>query len=104
MSENKHVFRPVRGTEEAIKANEAIEGYVYFTTDTKKIYQGLNGTFVPMGGNSGIYYATKTLSEEEQEADTVDFLGSDIEGENLPQEDDLILNAQDAFYRVSSVN
>ena len=104
MSENKHAFRPVRGTEERIKAQEAIEGYVYFTTDTKKIYQGLNGTFVPMGGNSGIYYANRTLSEEEAEADTIDFYGSDIEGENLPQEDDLILNAQDAFYRVSSVN
>ena len=32
------VFRPVKTTEKALKQREAIEGFVYFTTDSKKIY------------------------------------------------------------------
>ena len=97
------VFQPARGLEAAIKGRPALDGYVYFTTDTKKIYMGQNGQHVPMGGNSGIYYANKTLTEDEAEADSVNFSQLDIDSEMTPQEDDLILNESDAFYRVSSV-
>jgi hypothetical protein len=50
-------FRPVKTTEERLKSLVAVNGYIYFTTDTKKIYLGgSDGKFTPMGGNSGIYY------------------------------------------------
>ena len=42
-------FRPVRCTEQQLAGKEAIEGFVYFTTDTKKIYCGTNGEYLPMG-------------------------------------------------------
>ena len=100
-------FRPVQGTETKIKSLTATNGYVYFATDTKKIYCGKDGNFIPMGGNSGIYYGTRQLSEDEKYGDEVlfIFLTEQIEGEQIPVPDDLILNLPDGgFYRVLDIN
>lgn len=122
MSENAYisynvtnnVFRPVRCTEERLfnskDANpiSPIDGYVYFTTDTKKIYLGTNGSFLPMGGNSGIYYGQRFPEEGETDSENIDFkfiLDTEIEGNEIPNVDDLILNIPDGcFYRVGTVN
>lgn len=79
-------FRPVQGTEERIRSfnsGQAINGYVYFATDTKKIYCGKNNEFIPMGGNSGIYYANRPMSEDERydEVGIFQFNISYIEGD-----------------------
>lgn len=100
-------FRPVQGTETKIKSLTATNGYIYFATDTKKIYCGKDGSFIPMGGNSGIYYGTRQLSEDEKYGDEVlfTFLTEQIEGEQIPVPDDLILNLPDGgFYRVLDIN
>lgn len=57
------VFRPVKTTEAALEERDPVNGFVYFVTDSKKIYLGTNDGYIPMGGNSGIYYGTKTLSD-----------------------------------------
>ena len=44
MAENTSTaFRPVRGKEADILSKGYNEGYVYFATDTKKIYMDSNG-------------------------------------------------------------
>ena len=105
---NKLSFRPVQGTEERIKALNPTDGYVYFATDTKKIYCGKDGDFVPMGGNSGIYYGKKILTDEEKYDETVvQFIFNpekDIEGNQIPVIGDLILNEPDGgFYKVVDI-
>lgn len=103
-------FIPVQGKEEKIKNlhKQAKDGYVYFATDTKKIYCGKNGEFISMGGNSGIYYGNREFSEDETNTDQTSFIfdinQNHIEGDQIPTINDLILNEPDgSFYRVTNV-
>ena len=97
-------FRPVRCTEKAKDKRDPVEGFVYYTTDSKKIYLGSNGKYLPMGGNSGIYYGTREISDEETEVTAITFYPYDLEGDMMPNVDDLILNIPDGcFYRVIGV-
>lgn len=76
--------------------------------DTKKVYIPNGKEFIPMGGNSGIYYGTMTLTDTPNEGQVnFDFTAYDIEGNDgssenasLPNVDDLILNHDGCFYRV----
>lgn len=97
------VFRPVRCTERQLEGHKAVDGFVYFTTDTKKIYCGINNEFTPMGGNSGIYYGDRYFTEDETGTEQTDFTftSSEIQGNQMPQVDDLILNVPTGeFFRV----
>jgi len=61
-------FRVVRGYESDILSKEYHDGFLYFTTDTKKIYlDSDNKSKIPMGGNSGIYYGNMVLEETPDE-------------------------------------
>jgi hypothetical protein len=61
-------FRPYRGKEVDILNKEYNDGYVYFATDTKKIYLDANGqSKLAMGGTSGIYYGNMELAETPDE-------------------------------------
>ena len=98
-------FRPVRCLEAALETMQPIEGHVIFTTDTHKIYAVIDGEFQMMGGSSGVYYGNRSLTEDEKYGDEVffSFTPEDIEGDNMPTVDDLILNIPDGgFYRVLS--
>ena len=98
-------FRPVRCLEAALETMQPIEGHVIFTTDTHKIYAVVDGEFQMMGGSSGIYYGNRSLTEDEKYGDEVffSFTPEQIEGDNMPTVDDLILNIPDGgFYRVLS--
>ena len=105
-------FRVVRGEEIAIMNKPFAEGCVYFATDTKRIYMDayLNGEpqdKLPMGGgNSGIFYAHKGFTDSSD----VSFSLEDIEGDELPNVNDLIVNyktsneMRDGFYKVVTTN
>lgn len=105
--ETSNHFRPVNCKEKDIKSKAAVAGFLYFTQDTHKIYQGLsNGGYQMVGGSSSIFYGTRTLTDDEKYGDQVYFVFSpdDIEGDDMPSEDSLILNAPDGgFYRVVEV-
>lgn len=110
--QDKIPFRPVKGTEATISVMPYQEGYVYFATDTKKIYIDANGqSKVPMGGNSGIYYGKMKLTEEPDSGQTeftfdIYDLEKNQEANSLtiPNIDDLILNIPDGcFYRVTAL-
>lgn len=98
----KYPFRPVRCLEEDLTKIQPVDGFIYFTLDTQKIFYGTNNAFLPMGGNSGLFYAHKTFDDP---ADTM-FLTSDFDNGELPKNiDDLIINIgnnieRNGFYRV----
>lgn len=112
MSTNKECrFYPVQCTEETFKGLAAQEGHVYFVTDKKKLFLGKNNEMIPMCANSGIFYGHKEVeyaNDGNKPDPKVYFYEEDIEGEDMPEIDDLILNIgtdnspDGCFYRVLS--
>lgn len=103
---SENVFRPVKTNEAAMKSREAVDGLLYFSVDSHKIYLGNDNKYVPMGGNSGVFYANRVMSEEDFPEPI--FGIEDIESDQLPLVDDLIINtsssvAYNGFYRVVEV-
>ena len=97
-------FRPYRGLEEKIKSFPQQPGYVYFATDTGRIYLDYEGQRLAMGGNgASLYYA----NDEDVTQDLLDNYFIDVDtileaGPNL-KANDLIINSDGAFYRVIEV-
>ena len=61
-------FRPVNCKEKDIKSKAAVAGFLYFTQDTHKIYQGLpTGEYQMVGGSSSIFYGTRNLTDDEKD-------------------------------------
>ena len=52
----EHVFRPVKCTEDKLSSLETKNGYLYFTTDTKKLFLGNNNEKIQMCESKGFYY------------------------------------------------
>jgi hypothetical protein len=119
----EQIFRPVKCTEEKLnflQTKDKIEnGYLYFTTDTKKLFLGNEHKAVQMCESKGFYYGKKGIDYPTDGTDPikeVDFifsaeeLESEIEGVNLPEVDDLILNIgtdekpDGCFYRVETID
>ena len=114
---DKRRFVPVRGKEQNISARALgfNDGYLYFATDTGRIYLDYideDGTKIARamvgnssgggGGNSGIFYANKTLTAEEKLETSIIFPIDLIEGDDYPQKNDLIVNIPEgSFYRVT---
>ena len=54
-------FRPYRGKDSTIQEIPYSNGYVYFATDTGRIYLDYNGERLAMGGNgASLFYANDT--------------------------------------------
>lgn len=97
-------FQPVRGYYNVINASARVEGKVYFAIDTRKIYYDNGEKLIPMGGNSGIFYANKDASVEITSFSPEEFDNYDASTFVGPSVDDLILNLKDGcFYRVTEV-
>ena len=104
-------FQPIRGREEDLLLLPYRDGALYFAIDSGKMYLDARGKEkIPVGGagNSGIYYANRPVSAADSAVDILTFELDDesgVEGDKLPNVDDLILNTPDGcFYRVVSVN
>lgn len=103
---SNHAFRPVKCYERDIKTMSPEPGYVLFTQDTKKIYSCVNGEYIAMGGSTNILYGHREFSDLETNTDQTIFTFTiqDLESEELPNVDDLILNIEDGgFYRVTEL-
>lgn len=97
-------FQPVRGYYNVINSSARVEGKVYFAIDTRKIYYDNGEKLIPMGGNSGIFYANKDASVEITSFSPEEFDNYDASTFVGPSVDDLILNLKDGcFYRVTEV-
>ena len=106
MIDGKTRFRPVTGTEEQINNAQKNPGYVYFASDTGKIFVDLDNEHrLAMGGSGvAVVYGNATgLEADEQGYYTLDF--DCLEEDVLIKEGDLILNNLDGgFYRVLEVD
>jgi hypothetical protein len=106
-NETTYPFRPVKCTEEDIQNKIApVDNFLYFTTDTKKIFFGQQGKFLPMCASTGFFYGLKDIAYDNSGVTpdpNVDFYLVEIEGDELPEIDDLILNMDGCFYRVTDV-
>ena len=100
-------FLPVSGPNELIAAQKPLGGELYFTTDTQKIYLGTSdGKKILMGYDTGIFYGEKEIPKNltGTPADpNVSFYLNEISGDRLPLVDDLILNIDGCFYKVTDV-
>lgn len=111
MSNNKLAFIPVQGPENKILNNEnhPKEGHIYFTTDTKKIFLGKNDKFIPICEKNAFFYGNKDVGWDNSGAippkDQIFSIDKkEIEGNDIPEKNDLILNTDGCFYKVISVN
>lgn len=107
--ETPYPFRPVKCLESDINNIAVANNYLYFTTDTKKMYLGYNNTFLPMCSSTGFFYGSKEIPPDKSGNTpnpnvTFNLALNEIEGTDIPEVDDLILNIDGCFYRVTAVS
>ena len=118
-NETAYPFRPVRCTEDKLATLDTHDGYLYFTTDTQKVFLGNGTEKLEMCSSKGFYYGKKLIEyvNDGKEPDPIvqfifnkDELISEIEGQSIPELDDLILNIgtetipDGCFYRVKNIS
>ena len=106
MPNNSYQFRPVQGSQEAIMAMPYCEGYVYFATDTGKMYLDAEGiSKIPLGGGgAAVLYAVSSSATERADG-SWSLPYSDLEDETaVPKTTDLIINQDGSFYKVISAD
>lgn len=107
---NETRFRPVLGTEEKIQGLESFTpGAVYFAEDTGKMYLATD-TYTKMvlgGAGISVFYGQIGEIQEDTSADNSYILKmsglEDNDAKNL-KENDLIINSDNCFYRVTDID
>lgn len=99
---NKLFFNPVRGTEASIENFKITEGFIYFATDSGKIYLDTDKERIIAGGKgAAVLYsnAEKVIANTD---DTYTILFSYLDDQNaLPKAEDLIINSDGRFFRIN---
>lgn len=97
-------FRPIRGTEAKILNTPIREGYLYFATDTGKIYMDKDGIRKPMGGSGASVLYSSDNKVVDNLNDTYYIAMDTIEDENAsPKSSDLVINKDGKFYKIIKV-
>ena len=104
---NKTKWRPVYGTEASIAATGHNEGWVYFASDSGKLYLDAEDKRIPLGGSGvSIYYADQAEVPQDADGNGFYIINQDAiteEGVHL-REDDLLINVDGAFYKIFQVD
>lgn len=101
-------FTPYRGAEEKVLLHPVENGAVYFAYDTQKIYFDMNNqrySIVGGAGNVAFYYSHQ--SEPQANDDglfAIDLDAIDTSDGKTPKTDDILINDDNAFYRVSEIS
>jgi hypothetical protein len=105
-------FSPVAGPEKLVLAQEKKTGHFYVSTDTGKIYIDTDEkNKLPVGGQINLFYGTMELTSPPADGqvefsfsadDIVDMAPEGLDA-SRPGVDDLILNSDGCFYRVTEV-
>lgn len=96
-------FIPVRGAEETILSMGYNEGYVYFATDTGRIFlDAREKEKIPIGGNGvSIFYGHDNKAVKDDVDDTLyTLVRTKIDEYENCHESDLILNSDGCFYKI----
>lgn len=108
MIDNKTKFRPVVGKEAKLKTLPHNEGYVYYASDTGKIFLDVDGERVTMGGSGAslFYFEENNVAELPNGAYQLNLANmADGQDPSAIKENDLIINTTTgSFYRVFSVD
>lgn len=99
-------FRPVRCTEAQLAGMAKIDGYIYFTLDTGRIYidKGTERRLVGGGKGASVYYASSSDIEQNEQKyyiitpDMLEDPAVDL------AEGDIIINIDGSFYKVFEIN
>ena len=98
-------FRPYRGLDRIIKDLPIQQGYIYFATDTGRIYLDYENQRLTMGGNgASLYYANDDAVEKDILDNYFLDLSKLLESEAVLKPNDLIINSDGAFYRVVEID
>lgn len=99
-------FRPVRGLDNKIQEIEYNDGYIYFATDSGKIYIDANNQNKVLmgGGGTSLVYAYDTTVEEKPGEVYILSLDTIEDSSNLKSGDLIINEANGCFYKVSAIN
>ena len=101
------IFRPVRGTEEAISKMPKEDGYIYYAYDSGRFYMDKGKERIPVGGGNGaaILYANFPSDVTPNEEGLYEFsILNLLEGSPKPNENDLVLNEDGTFYKILEIN
>ncbi|MGN1342639.1 MAG: hypothetical protein ACI4VL_05385 [Bacilli bacterium] len=98
-------FRPVRGKDKTILAQDLCEGNIYFASDTGKIYLDTSTERVLMGGaGASIYYGIATDFEGDEDTKIYNYPINGLEdSSDSPKEGDIILNGDGRFFRILAI-
>ena len=98
-------FTPYLGTEAHIHDLEQQKGYLYFASDTGKMYLDTGNSRIAVGGGgAAIYYSDLAISSEE-DVEYVTLSYNDLKDKTArPRENDLLINSDGRFLRVSMVD
>ena len=101
-TENRTRFRPVRGEEASILSGDPVQGFVYFATDTGKIYLGGEDEFITMGGSgASLFYASEETVRQDLLTEHYFLRQESLDDSKATVKvNDLIINIDGCFYRV----
>ena len=107
MSSNP-IFTPVQTTESVIKNLERQNGWLYFATDTGRMYLDTATDRISVGGFGGgagasIQYGDATEPSKDETTERYSIAKNDVSNTDLIKEGDLILNSDGGFYKVESI-
>ena len=100
-------FSPIQCTSKQFAGFAPTEGFLYFLTDTKQLFLGKNNAFIEMCGGINLRYGKKEIEYDNSGITPdphVNFYLEDLEEKVLPLVDDLILNIDGCFYRVTGID
>ena len=105
-SENSVKFRPVRGLDNKIQEMDYIDGFIYFATDTGKIYIDANNQNKVLmgGGGAALLYAYDSTVEEKPGEIYILSLDTIEDASSLKPGDLIINEANGCFYKASTIN
>lgn len=97
-------FRPIQGTEEIIQKQSHQPGFVYFATDSGKIFLDTEEERIAVGGGGvSILYASAVEVKEDLSDFTYMINDEDLDNEDAtPRIGDLIINSDGRFFKVLS--
>lgn len=95
-------FRPVRGTESNIVNQPLHNGYVYFATDSGKIYLDTDEDRYSLGANGAAVLYSNAENVISNTDNSYTILYSYLDDQNaIPKAGDLIINSDGRFFRVN---
>lgn len=100
-------FRPVRGLEEKILADQDYhEGFIYFATDTGNIFIDAQGKKkIPMGGRGAAVIYAKATFVQNSDDDFYTFYMDELENpDDKLKVGDLVINNDGTFYKVEDID